>query len=201
MRMPSGGRALTIARQVWPHMGAAVEARHYATAMPRACRSATAGPVSTSEINAVIACCRPILTVQLAVGGDGAPAAAVAQQELVGLLGSRTAGGIDRQVARALLFPDAEYRLHDAPAGLDRIGALEQRGIACHAVVDQRFVACAGRGLENILVVELHVDALDADRGARNLHAEAQCDALVGLDVQREVVGWQAVDRRVAEKR
>src|SRR5262249_22299352 len=92
---------------------------------------------------------------------DRPPAVAVAQQKPVGLFRSRTASGIDRQVAPSLLLPDVEDWLHDAPACLDRIGALEERGITRHAIVDKRFVARARCGLERILVVELHIDTVD----------------------------------------
>ena len=52
-----------------------------------------------------------------------------------------------------------------------------------------------------VLVVELHVDAAIRTVGPGDLRAEAQRDAFVGLDVQGEVVGRQALDRRVAEQR
>src|SRR5215831_17969181 len=63
---------------------------------------------------------------------DRPPAVAVAQQKPVGLFGSRTASGINRQVARSLLLPDVEDWLHHSPACLDRVGALEERCITDH---------------------------------------------------------------------
>ena len=133
--------------------------------------------------------------------GERAPAPAVARQQRVGLARPGAAGRIDRQRRRAILRPGVEHRLHHAPAGLDVVGALEQRRIADHAVIDQRLVAGARRGLEIVLVVELHLDAADLHARSRDLGAEAQGHALVGLDVQDQIVRRQALDRRVAEQR
>ena len=121
--------------------------------------------------------------------------------QLVGLLRPRAAGRVDRQFAMRLRFFQASSTgcITRQPASID-VGALEQRGIADHAVVEQRLVAGAGHALESVLVAELHVDAVDLHRRARDLDAEAQGHALLGLDVQGEVVGRQALDRRVAEQ-
>src|SRR5262245_26068869 len=69
--------------------------------------------------------------------GGSYPAPAIAPQKIVGSLGSPTTGGITAYVSRCVA-PRVEERLHGAPAGLDVVGALEQRRIADQTVVKQR---------------------------------------------------------------
>src|SRR5262245_13923453 len=65
-----------------------------------------------------------------------APGAAIARQQLIRRGRSLASGGIVRKVVRRMARPCVEDRLHRRPAGLDVVGALEERGIADHAVVE-----------------------------------------------------------------
>src|SRR6266852_2574605 len=96
------------------------------------------------------------------------PAAAVALQKFIRLGRSLAAGLVALQAIGAGLLPGIEEGLHRPPARLDAIGALEQDVVTDHAVIDQRFVAGRGLGLEVILVAEFHLDAVDPDGGTRN---------------------------------
>src|SRR5205085_6772828 len=78
---------------------------------------------------------------------DRAPLAVGPQQKLGGSVGPLAPGGIEAQAA-VRLPPGVEDRLDHAPAGFDVVGALKQRRIAEHAVVDQPLVAGARRRIE-----------------------------------------------------
>ena len=73
------------------------------------------------------------------------PLATAARHQFLGLGRTPGAGGVVGEVARRQGLPDVEDRLHDRPAGFDHVGALEQRGVADHAVVEQPLVAGARR--------------------------------------------------------
>src|SRR6185369_3831923 len=68
---------------------------------------------------------------------DPSPRAAVALEHLVGFARTEAAGGIIREVTRRQRVPHFEDRIDDAPAALDHVGALEERGVALQAVVEQ----------------------------------------------------------------
>ena len=55
--------------------------------------------------------------------------------------GTRAAGDVVREILRRGFAPGVEHRLDDAPTLLDLIGALEQRLVADHDVVEKRLVA------------------------------------------------------------
>src|SRR5262245_60796949 len=96
---------------------------------------------------------------------DRSPTPTITGQQLVGLFGPFAAGLVGGEVRCAGPAPGIDKGLHHAPACLDGVGTLEQGGIADHAVVDQRLVAGARRGLEIVLVVEIHADARNRDGG------------------------------------
>src|SRR6266852_7674241 len=87
-------------------------------------------------------------TRSLQHGRDRPPGAGVAREELRRLTRPVAPGRVGREAARARVAPRIEKGLHDTPPRLDAGRALEERGIADHAVVDQRLVAGRGRGLE-----------------------------------------------------
>ena len=120
---------------------------------------------------------------------DRAPTPVVALQQRVGFGWARAAGGIDGYVGRAIVGPGIEDGLHDAPSGLDIVGALEQRWITHHAIVDQCLVAGARRGMEMVPVVELHRDTFHADAGSGDFGAEPQGHAFLRLD-QNPAYRW-----------
>lgn len=71
-------------------------------------------------------------------------------EQVVRLFGACASGGVGghRRTAR----PCVERGLHGPPAGLDVVGALEQRGIADHRVINQRLVPGARLAPEIVLV-------------------------------------------------
>ena len=69
------------------------------------------------------------------------PRAAIARQQLVGRGGAIATGDIVRKVPWRIVCPGIEDGLHRLPAAFDVVGALKQRCIADHAVVDQRLVS------------------------------------------------------------
>src|SRR5450759_4719529 len=68
------------------------------------------------------------------------PLAAVAGQQGI-RLGRPPGKGLVWSDAVAGRAPRVENRRHDLPAGLDRVGAMEERHVARHAVIEQRLVA------------------------------------------------------------
>src|SRR6266436_9866388 len=87
----------------------------------------------------------------------------VALQKRVGLLRSRAAGRVGGQFGHSILSPGVKNRLHHTPSGFDGVGALKQRLITVHAIIDEGFVASVWSRLEVLPIVELHCDAVHAD--------------------------------------
>src|SRR5262249_47403520 len=96
--------------------------------------------------------------------------------------------------------PGIEEPLYRAPSRLDRIGPLEQGGVAYEAIIDQRLVADRRQRREIVPVGKVHFDAVDLDLGARALGAETQRQPLIRLDAQRQDVRGQSLDRGVAKE-
>src|SRR5262249_26380391 len=92
------------------------------------------------------------------------PGAAIARLQFVGRSGTAAACGVIREITRRIVCPSVEDRLRDLPAGFDGVGALKQRRIADHAVVDQRLVSGVAGDLEVGLVCEIHVSPCSASR-------------------------------------
>src|SRR5262249_19732544 len=113
---------------------------------------------------------------------DRSPTPTVAGQQPVGLFGARAAALVRGEIRCAGLAPGIDEGLEQGAARLDGVSALEQGGVADHAVVDQRLIAGARRGLEIVLVVEPHSDARHRDGGAGYLRIELQTDAFARLD-------------------
>ena len=82
------------------------------------------------------------------------PLAMIAREQVAGFFRSPGARRVIGKIARRQRVPDVQDRLHDAPAGFDHVGALEQSGVADHAVVEQALVARAGLAAEVVGVVE-----------------------------------------------
>ena len=82
------------------------------------------------------------------------------------------------------------------PGRLDLVGAGEQRLVAQHRVEDQRLVGIGRVRRERRAVGEVHRDRPDLQPEARHLRAEAQQDALVGLDADRQEVRLGVRGRR-----
>src|SRR5581483_7268631 len=97
-----------------------------------------------------------------------------------------------RVACRRALAPAVEDGRAEAPGLVDLVDAGEEGGVAEHAVEQQPLVRLRRLGEEGAAVEEVHADAADAQRLARHLGAEAQGDALVGLDAQHQEVGVDA---------
>src|SRR5450432_4017947 len=83
---------------------------------------------------------------------DGTPCPAVALYQSIGFRWPFASCGVKRQSIDAILRPAVEHRLYDGPARFDRIGALKQTRVPEHAIVQQRLVTVARRGLEVIAI-------------------------------------------------
>src|SRR5262245_24366139 len=130
---------------------------------------------------------------------DRPPMPTLAGQQPVGLFWAFAAGLVGGEIRCAGLAPGIDKGLHHAPARLDAVSTLEQGGIADHAVVDQRLVAGARRGLEIVLVVERHPDARNRDRGPGYLGIDLQIYAFARLDSEHQEIARQSIDRGIAE--
>ena len=84
--------------------------------------------------------------------------------------------------------PGVENRVEDLPCPLDLVVASEERGVADHAVEQERLVGVGRVDGERRPVAEVHVDAPDLEPRPRDLRTEAQQDPLVGLDADGEDV-------------
>src|ERR1700719_1890474 len=131
---------------------------------------------------------------------DATPGAAIASEQFIGFGGAPGAGGVIRKVARGEGMPNVENGLDDAPAGFHHVGALEERGVAGHAIAEQAFVAGAVLGAEIGVVVKVHVDEAETHDRAGHFCAKAERDSFLGLDVNDHAVGFDVFDGGVAEK-
>src|SRR5258708_32120692 len=74
-------------------------------------------------------------------GPDRHPCTPIAREQPVSGFGAWAAGGIIGKVLGRSARPAIDETLDGAPSRLDRIGALEQGGIADQTIVDQRLGA------------------------------------------------------------
>src|SRR6516165_8194909 len=145
-------------------------------------------------------CARRAIGRQGLFGFDIAPCAAVTGHHFIRVSWAPTARGVVREVARGQGVPHVQNWLNDAPACFDHVRALEQSGVADHAVVKKALVTRAVRGSEIARVIKVHVNEAELHGGAGNLRAEAKRNSLVGLDVNDQTVRARVLDRRPAEK-
>src|SRR5436309_12640468 len=85
---------------------------------------------------------------------------------------------IIREFSRWQCLPYIEHGINHRPAGFDHVGALEERGVPDHAIVEQHFIAGLGGAAEIILVVEAHVHRTDLHQRTGNFGAELELDSL-----------------------
>ena len=119
-------------------------------------------------------------------GRGSAPDAAIAGQHLVGCARAPFAGAVAMWLASR---PELLERVDDPPGQLDLLVVGEQRLVAEQHVEQQPLVGL-GRGLgEGFAVQEVHGHVADLHRATpAPSGAEAQRDALVGLDAYDELV-------------
>ena len=106
------------------------------------------------------------------VGIDRQPCTPIAAEQPIGGIRAGAAGRVIGEIDNGIACPGIEQALHRAPSGFDRIGALEQTGVADKAVVDERFVADRCERGEIVAVCKVHIHAVDLNLGARPLGAE-----------------------------
>src|SRR5208283_659752 len=97
-------------------------------------------------------------------------------------------------------MPDVEDGLDNSPAGFDHVSALEERGVASHAVAEEALVTGAVLGAEVGVVVKIHVDEAETHDGAGNFGTEAEGDSFLGLDMNDHAVGFYVLDGGVAKE-
>ncbi len=97
-------------------------------------------------------------------------------------------------------MPDIDDRLDYAPASFDHVSALEQSGVASHAIAQQTLITGAVLRAEIRAVVEVHVDEAELHDRARNFCAEAEGDPFVGLNVNDQTIGLQVFYRGIPEE-
>src|SRR5262249_23307232 len=94
------------------------------------------------------------------VAPDRQPCTSVLREQASGGGGPGAAGGIIGEIAGRSTRPGLNQSLNGAPGRLDRIGPLEQHGVADQAVVDQRLVADRGQRREIVPISEIHLNPL-----------------------------------------
>src|SRR5215831_10318184 len=122
-------------------------------------------------------------------GPDRQPLAPFAREQAVGGLGAGAAGGVIGKFVGGFARPRTEQSVDRAPSRLDRIGPLEQCGIADQTIVNQRLVAHRRERLEIVAVSKVHCHTVDLDVFAGPLDVEAERKSFVRLDAQRQNIG------------
>src|SRR5262249_45993252 len=165
---------------------------------PRSCRIRVAfmlSPLSRPDFSKSRSCAAPGMRM---AGRDWQPCVPIARKQAIGGGGACAAGGIIGEIVSGGTRPGLEQTLHGAPSRLDRIGPLEQGGVAYEAIIDQRLVADRRQRREIVPIGKVHFDAVDFDLGARALGAETQRQPLIRLDAQRQDVRGQSLERGLA---
>src|SRR5215469_251217 len=128
------------------------------------------------------------------------PVPTVSRHQFLGFPRSPCACWIVREFAWRQRFPYVEYRIDNCPAGFDHVGALEERGVADHAVVKEHFVSGLRGTAKVILIVETHVHRTDLHQRTGNLRAELERDSLFRLYVDHELVAREMLDVGITKK-
>src|SRR5215510_5633004 len=167
---------------------------------PRSCRIRVAfmsSPLSRPDFSTSRSCAVPRMRM---AGRDRQPCMPIARKQAIGGGGAGTAGGIIGEIISRSACPGIEDPLYGAPSRLDRIGPLEQGGVAYETIVDQRLVADRRQRREIVPVGKVHFDAVDFDLGAGALGAKTERQPFIRLDAQRQDVRGQSLDRGVAKE-
>src|SRR5882724_12110196 len=105
---------------------------------------------------------------------DRSPSTAIASQQFVGFCRPPASGRIVRKTLGRGGGPCIQNGLDYSPTRFHHVRALEQRGVAHHAVVHETFVPGAMRTPEIARVVKLHIHQAELHHRARNLSSESQ---------------------------
>ena len=87
-------------------------------------------------------------------------------------------------------MPDGKDRLNHAPTRFNHVGALEERGVADHAIAQQALVTGAVFRAAIGGVVEIHFDEAGRLHRAGKLRGAAERSAVRGLDVTDGAMGY-----------
>src|SRR4249919_2198819 len=132
---------------------------------------------------------------------DRQPCTPIAAEQPIGGIGAGAAGHVIGEIDNGIASPGIEKALYRAPSCFDRIGALEQTGVASQTVVDEGFVADLCEWREIVAVCKVHFHAVDFNLGAGPLGAETDRKSLVRLDAERQDVRGKSLDRSIAKER
>src|SRR5271170_6014448 len=113
----------------------------------------------------------------------GTPRATIARNQQGGFSGPPGAGSVRERVGVGSV-PNVEDHLDEAPRGLDRVAAHEERLVAHDNVAEQSLVSLRRRGL----IVEIDIYRIEPQRLSGNLRNDVKGEAFVGLNANREIV-------------
>src|SRR5215831_8541847 len=117
------------------------------------------------------------------------PPAAVAFEQKIGLSRPPASRRVLRHGGRTRCAPDVEDGIHEGPRSFDAVAAIEERGVAAQAVVQQSSVCAAAGITKSLAVAEIHGDVSNAHLCAGPLGAKADGNSFVGLDVEHQAIG------------
>src|SRR5258708_17389021 len=121
---------------------------------------------------------------------DAPPSAPVTFQQIVCFDWTPRACRIVRETAGGQSVPDIQDGLNHIPSGLNHVRALEERGIARHAIAAQPFVTGAVLQSEISAVIETHIYEAELHDRAGNLSAQAPRSPFLGLNMDDEAAGF-----------
>src|SRR5713226_1830943 len=128
------------------------------------------------------------------------PPATIALEQLVRRARTPSASRVVGKVPRRQAAPHVQNRGDDPPGGLDHILAMEERGIASHAVVEEPLVTGGFRLLAEVLVAELQLDCLQSNRRSGQFGRHLNADTLVRLHMDDQPVALNVLDAGLAEE-
>src|SRR5919201_3200012 len=131
---------------------------------------------------------------------EPAPPPPIALHEVIGRGRTPRAGLVVGEGRTWSVLPTLQRACNKGPFCLHLVAPREQRGVAQHAVEQQPLIGVGRCGAKRGAVQEIHVHRADLHAGAGHLGAEAQRDALVGLDVHGQHVWLQGLSRSRAEE-
>src|SRR6266436_3653918 len=108
------------------------------------------------------------------------PLSSVLSQQLVSILRSPTASFVVGKIRRRSGIPSGLDRGDNTPGSFDLIGALKQRCISHHAIMQKTLIAGAGRVPKIVFIIKVHVDRANLQDRSRDLGAKAHSDSFVG---------------------
>src|SRR5215470_3966881 len=196
LAMPRGGRPLVMAKRM--PISRSLSTAAWARLVSTFC-SLTSVPSTSARTSEIFRFSTISPRGQRSV--QRSPSATIACQQLVSCGRTVATSDIVRKIPRRIVGPRVEDGLYRAPSCLDVVGPLEQRRVADHAVVEQRFVSGVARDLEIRLVGEVHANGVELHRQAGALGCENEGDAFVGLDAEDHPVGIHPLHMGAAKKR